>query len=168
MFYHSGARHRWPLVWVLILSLGLVGGGVLLATLKNLAACPLCILQRMLYLLLALEALLGLAMLRHRAGRLLAWLLVMLTAATGAFVAGYQTWLQRWATNTSCGADMAWWERLVQWAGKQVPVLFEASGLCSDPAWRFLSLSIAEWSLVIFAGLLLTAGTMVWRNRQDF
>jgi hypothetical protein len=35
---------------------GLVAGGVVLAQTMNLAACPLCILQRMLYLLLALES----------------------------------------------------------------------------------------------------------------
>ena len=33
---------------------GLVAGGLILAHTMNLAACPLCILQRMLYLLLAL------------------------------------------------------------------------------------------------------------------
>jgi disulfide bond formation protein DsbB len=37
-------------------ALGLVAGGVVLAQTMNLAACPLCILQRMLYLLLALES----------------------------------------------------------------------------------------------------------------
>ena len=37
-------------------AVGLVAGGLILAHTMNLAACPLCILQRMLYLLLALEA----------------------------------------------------------------------------------------------------------------
>ena len=37
-------------------AVGLVVGGLILAHTMNLAACPLCILQRMLYLLLAFEA----------------------------------------------------------------------------------------------------------------
>ena len=39
-----------------IVALGLVAGGVFLAQTMNLAACPLCVLQRMLYLLLSLES----------------------------------------------------------------------------------------------------------------
>ena len=40
-----------------VAALGLVAGGMFLQQTLNLAACPLCILQRMLYLLLALESL---------------------------------------------------------------------------------------------------------------
>ena len=74
-------------------------------------------------------------------------------SAAGVVAAGYQTWIQRFAPTTTCGADMPWYERLVEWAGQQVPVLFLSTGLCSDPAWRFLGLSIAEWSLVAFSGM---------------
>jgi disulfide bond formation protein DsbB len=34
-------------------------------------------------------------------------------------------------------------------------MFFQPNGLCSDPAWKFLNLSIAEWSLVMFSSLLL-------------
>ncbi|MDO9601355.1 MAG: disulfide bond formation protein B, partial [Rhodocyclaceae bacterium] len=49
---------RWQLAGIGLAGLALVGGGVVLAQTLNLAACPLCILQRMLYLLLGIEALL--------------------------------------------------------------------------------------------------------------
>ncbi|MDO8788161.1 MAG: disulfide bond formation protein B [Sulfuritalea sp.] len=131
-------------------ALGLVAGGVYLQQTLNLAACPLCILQRMLYLLLALEAIaawmLAGAVLQRRAMALV----MLATAITGAYIAAYQTWLQRWAKGVSCTADQPWWERLVDWAGSQWPALFEASGLCSEAGWKFLGLSIAEWSLIAF------------------
>lgn len=138
-----------------IAAVGLVAGGVVLAQTLNLAACPLCILQRMLYLLLGLEAIAAWllagsprALPRHAAA-----LVMAATAATGGGIAMYQTWLQRFARNVSCTADQPWWERLVDWAGSQWPLLFEASGLCSEAGWKFLGLSIAEWSLIAFTSM---------------
>lgn len=148
------SRPRAPFALVLVASLGLTLGGVLMGEFMRLAACPLCILQRMLYMLLALFSGGGLLMATHGGGRRLAALLMALTAATGAFVAGYQVWIQRFSPMTSCAGEMPWWEELVEWAGQQVPLLFRASGFCSDPAWKFLGLSIADWSLGCFVGLL--------------
>lgn len=141
---------------------GLVGGGVFLARTFNLAACPLCILQRMLYLLLALEALVA-CFLTIRPQCLLA-LLMGATALAGASVAAYQTWLQRFAKGVSCAANQPWWERLVDWAGAQWPLLFEASGFCSEAGWKLLGLSIAEWSLVAFMVLAVASLALLRRK----
>lgn len=144
---------RLPFLANLAASLGLVGGGLVLAHLLRLAACPLCIVQRMLYMTVALLALVGLFAFRSAPARRFFAALMGVTAAAGVFAAGYQTWIQRFAPSTTCGADLPWYEQLVEWAGQQVPVLFLSTGLCSDPAWRFLGLSIAEWSLVAFTGM---------------
>ncbi len=136
----------------------LVLGGLLLGHWLNLAACPLCIWQRMLYLLLGLLALLGLALLKHPGARRPLALLMAATAASGAWVAGYQVWIQRFAPAISCGRE-SWWEAFARWAGEQMPLLFQSSGLCSDPAWTLLSLSIADWSLLAF---LLLAGLALY------
>jgi disulfide bond formation protein DsbB len=132
-------------------AIGLVSGGMVLQQTLNLAACPLCILQRMLYLLLALEAVAAWMLAGAALPRRLAALLMIATTLTGAGFAAYQTWLQRWAKGVSCTADAPWWENLVNWAGGQWPLLFEASGLCSEAGWKFLGLSIAEWSLIAFS-----------------
>lgn len=136
------------------LSFALVGGGLVMANLLGLAACPLCIWQRMLYLLFAALALAGVAFARQRFFRRLLAGLMASTAAGGAFVAGYQVWIQRFAPQTTCAGKEPWWEAFVNWAGEQLPFLFRASGLCADPAWKFLDLSIADWSLLMFCGLL--------------
>lgn len=143
---------RLQLVGIGLAGFALVGGGVLLARTLNLAACPLCILQRMLYLLLGAEALLALFIVRGT--RPLAGLMAA-TAATGAGIAAYQTGLQRFARNVDCSANQPWWEQLVNWAGAQAPLLFEATGLCSEAGWVFLGLSIAEWSLALFGAMTL-------------
>ena len=134
-------------------ALGLVAGGVTLQQTMNLAACPLCILQRMLYLLLALEAVAAWFLAGSLPMRRASALAMMATTLTGAWIAAYQTWLQRWAKGVNCTADQPWWESFVNWAGSQWTLLFEASGLCSEAGWKFLGLSIAEWSLIAFTSM---------------
>lgn len=136
-----------------IVAAALVAGGVVLAQTLNLAACPLCILQRMLYLLLTLEALTAWIAAGSTPTRRAAALVMAATTLTGAGIAAYQTWLQRFAKGVSCTADQPWWESFVNWAGAQWPLLFEASGLCSEAGWKFLGLSIAEWSLIAFSSM---------------
>jgi disulfide bond formation protein DsbB len=145
---------HFPFYLALAGGFGLTGGGVLLASVLQLAVCPLCVIQRMLYLSIGLCGIFGLLLGRVRAIR--AGLLVLMVAAagTGVFVAGFQTWLQRFAQFASCAADYPWWAEMVDWAGERVPLLFHANGSCSDPAWKLIGLSIAEWSLAAFSTLL--------------
>lgn len=138
-------------------SFGLVAGGLVLAHTLNLAACPLCILQRMLYLLLALEAIVAWILAARSQPdalpRRAAALVMAATTLTGVGIAAYQTWLQRFAKGVSCAADQPWWELFVNWAGSQWPLLFEATGSCSEAGWKLLGLSIAEWSLMAFTAM---------------
>jgi disulfide bond formation protein DsbB len=145
-------------------AVGLVSGGMVLQQTLNLAACPLCILQRMLYLLLALEAVAAWMLAGPALQRRLAALVMLATTLTGAGFAAYQTWLQRWAKGVSCTADAPWWEQLVNWAGSQWPLMFEASGLCSEAGWKFLGLSIAEWSLIAFSCMTIAMLIVILRK----
>lgn len=43
--------------------------------------------------------------------------------------------------------------------------MFEANGDCAAVKWKFLALSIPEWSAVWFAGLLLVCLYRVLRRR---
>lgn len=146
---------RFPYFLALAAGLGLTASGIVLAETLRLAACPLCIIQRMLYLSIGLCGVFGLLLGQRRGVRAALLALMALAAGTGVFVAGFQTWLQRFRQFASCAADYPWWEEMVDWAGERVPLLFRASGSCSDAAWRLLGLSIAEWSLVVFASLLI-------------
>lgn len=145
---------------------GLFAGGVALGALLHLAACPLCIIQRMLYLLFALAALFGFAFSGSPACRGTAKGLMLVSAGTGAFVAGYQTWLQRFPAGIDCAANSPWWEEFVYWAGAKAPLLFQAGGVCEDSSWKLLGLTIAEYSLIAFSGLtLLALVALLRRNR---
>lgn len=148
-----------------VLGFALVAGGLVLARTMNLAACPLCILQRMLYLLAAFEVVMSLIIFRTQKSSFHVSLLIASTTLLGVWIAGYQTWLQRFATDASCSANQPWWERFVYWAGEQAPLLFEATGLCSEAGWKFLSMSIAEWSLLMFSAMTVGALRAAWLAR---
>ena len=155
---------RFPFLVGAILSLGLVFCGVLLAEFMRLAACPLCIWQRILYLTFGFLSLCGLALANRPRARSGVAVLMMVAAGAGAGVAGYQVWIQRFAPMTTCAGKEPWWEAFIRVAGEHVPWLFKASGLCSDPAWKFLDLSIADWSLLLFVGLFVLAAFAALRR----
>jgi len=145
--------------WLLIAggSAALALASILLTEWLALAPCHLCIFQRLLYMLiapLALIAALTTGLARHISGALTAF-----TAAGGAATAGYQTWLQHQPEGSvSClGPDMGPIEQFVEWLGMRQPTLFMATGFCEDEALVILGLSLAEWALLCFVLICLSA-----------
>ena len=141
--------------WFAALALGvfgLVAVGMELQNLLRLAPCPLCIFQRLLYMVIGVVALLGVI---APAVRLLWSVLIAVVAAGGAAVAGYQTWMQAFPhLATECSySDPNAIERLVDWLGMAWPSLVLATGFCAGRDWEFLGLSLANWSLLISAGI---------------
>ena len=144
-------------------TLGLVAFGMELQQLFRLAPCPLCIFQRVLYIVIGLVALAGVLL---PGGRLLWSALIAALAAGGVAVAGYQTWMQAFPhLATECGySDPNLIERLVDWLGMQWPSLFLATGFCTSREWEFFGLSMANWSLLVFAGIVGYAALLFMRK----
>lgn len=141
--------------WFATLALGafgLVAVGMELQTLLRLAPCPLCIFQRLLYLVIGV---LGLAGVFLPALRLLWCVLVALVGLGGAGVAAYQSWMQAFPhLATECGfTEPTAIERLVDALGLAWPGLFLATGFCTSRDWEFLGLSMANWSFFVFLGM---------------
>lgn len=145
------------LILIALGGIGCFATGVVLSNFAHLAACPLCILQRMLYLSIGLFALAGLLFQRNRLIQRPIALVLLSGAGLGAFIAGYQSWLQHHPAAASCSANSPWWEDLVFWAGEKLPSLFLSSGMCSDPGFVLFGLSIAEYSIIIFSSLAVVA-----------
>ena len=156
-----------PLFILLALAgLGCFFGGVLLGNLMHLAACPLCILQRMLYLAFGTIALISVAVSTNFFGTRVSPFLLAATAGTGAYIAAYQSWLQLHPEGPSCTANTPWWEDFVYWAGEKAPDLFLSSGMCSDPGFTLFGLSIANYSLIVFSILALGSLILLFRRTQ--
>ena len=154
--------------WFAILSIGcfgLVAAGLGLQTVLRLSPCPFCIFQRLLYMVIG-----GLALLAWLwpLGRKL-WLLPIASLAVlGAAIAGYQSWMQAYPELVNeCGmSDPNAIERLVDWLGMRWPDLFLATGFCSSKEWVFLGLSLANWSLLAFSGIVAYA-SLLWINKKN-
>lgn len=135
----------------------------------GLQPCHLCILQRLLFLILTVLFAVA-AWLWSRPGGLWALVLILPVSTSGVAAAAYQSWLQMQPPNTlSCTAgDPGLIERLVEWLGQVAPGLFLATGSCENAELWILGLSLANWALVLQAGVfvLATRGLLSRRGRH--
>lgn len=145
-------------------SFGLVGAGLALGVWLDLHPCPLCIFQRVLYMLLGFFALLA-ALISAPAGRWTAAGLALAAALGGLATAAYQTVMQLFpGAIMECGySEPTLIERLVDWLGTKWEFMFLATGLCSSKEWLFLGLSMANWSNFCFIAL---GAAIVWSMRR--
>lgn len=144
-------------------AIGLVVTAVVAGEWLRLQACPLCIFQRLVYLLIAFVALCG--VLLPAAQRLWSGLLGLL-AVGGAATAGYQSWLQYLPdASRECGlSEPTLLEQLVNWLGTLWPQLFMATGFCSSKEWEIFGLSLAIWSGIGFLAFLAVSVCMLSFN----
>ena len=127
--------------------------------------CPLCLVQRGFYFgllfVFVAAAIHGPGIVRSIVYGTLGFLL----AAGGAGTAGRQVWLQHLPPDQvpKCGPDLYYMIDHFP-LGKVVANLFRGSGQCAEVTWRFLGLSIAEWSLMCFAGFGVLALLTIFRR----
>jgi len=113
--------------------------------------CPLCLLQRVVYIVLMVIFLLGALHGPRRIGAVVYSTLLVLVSLIGAGIAGRHVWLQHLPKDKvpECGPGLGYiLDRfpLVNALEK----IFRGSGECAEAGWRLMGLSIAEWSLVWF------------------
>jgi disulfide bond formation protein DsbB len=113
--------------------------------------CPLCLLQRVVYIALMVVFLLGALHGPRRTGAVVYSTLLVLVSLIGAGIAGRHVWLQHLPKDKvpECGPGLGYiLDRfpLINALEK----IFRGSGECAEAGWRLMGLSIAEWSLVWF------------------
>jgi len=129
--------------------------------------CPLCLVQRGFYFLVVL--IFG-ALALHNPSKTLAknayCIAALAQALGGGAVAGRQVWLQHLPADKvpACGPDLFFMLKNLP-LSRTLDKLFAGSGQCAEVNWKFLGLSIAEWSLAWFALLALYALWLAFRRR---
>jgi disulfide bond formation protein DsbB len=110
--------------------------------------CPWCILQRVIFLAIALAAILGLLW-RRATGRMIAALLALVLALSGVATALWQHFVA--ASSTSCGLSFA--DRLLNAAHLPtlLPAVFQPLATCADAAVNLLGVPYALWGFAAFA-----------------
>jgi disulfide bond formation protein DsbB len=118
----------------------------------HLEPCPMCIMQRCALLGVGFVALAGAL---HNHGAKIYGALITLIALVGGGVAVRQSWLQLNPPEIpECGPGLAYMVESLPFT-ELLPKLFHGEGDCSAVDWTFLGLSIANWGLVTFAGIVI-------------
>lgn len=137
----------------------LIAYAMVLQFVMDLEPCPLCILQRYAFVLVALFAGIAAALKSPRVGRVSAGLAVM-SALSGAGVAAWHVKLQLFPPEIgSCGPGLAYLILELPLA-RALPRIFQGGGDCTAVDWSFLGLSIPAWALVwlLLLAVLLIVG----------
>jgi len=151
-------NRRLPFAVPVVICAALLGYGYFLQYAQGLEPCPLCMVQRFFFYLVAGVCLIAAMHGPARTGSILYGALAALFAVGGAATAGRQVWLQHLPADKvpQCGPDLMYMLNNLP-LSRTLEKLFYGSGECAKVDWTFLGLSIAEWSLLWFSALALYA-----------
>ena len=145
-------RNARPLfLGLLAICVALLGFGLYLQHYVGLVPCPMCIMQRYAFIAIAVTALVAGVHKPGTTGTRAYAVLILLLALAGGSVAARQSWMQIYPPEIAeCGPDLAFMLGSFPLA-EALPMIFQGAGDCTAIDWTFLGLSIANWSLVMFA-----------------
>jgi len=145
----------------------LLGFGLYLEHIKGLEPCPLCVFQRIAYILIAMIALTATLQRPAEVSNRIYCGLITLIAFAGAGIAGRQVWLEHLPADQvpECGPGL---EYLLESfpLGQALKMILSGSGECAEVQWRFIGLSIAEWSLICFLILIVSSLIPLFMRRK--
>ncbi len=156
-----------------LVCVGMLAFGMYLQHVVGLEPCPMCIVQRYALILVAACALcawvIGLKASKNSVPstvQKIFALLALLFAGGGAFVAARQSFLQWYPPEVlSCGRDFYGMVETFP-LKRAIPMIFKGSGDCTKIDWTFLGGSIANWSFIAFAAMVLLLLALLSRRRR--
>ena len=151
-----------------LLCLSLLGFALYLQYFQEQEPCPLCILQRVAFIGMMVLFLIAAVHGPRRRAAIVYSSLLFIIAGIGAAVAGRQVWLQHLPASQvpACGPGLQYMlDRFPLTQALQK--IFAGSGECAEVGWRFLGLSIADWSLLWFIALALLSVWIAMRARRQ-
>lgn len=133
---------------------------------EGLEPCPLCMFQRVCVSAVGIVFLIAAIHNPRRTGAAFYAVLTLVVAGAGAAFAGRQIWLQALPKDQvpACGMGLSYMMNTLPFADVVRKVL-EGSGECAEKGWVLLGLSIAGWSFVFFAGMIVAAIALVRRDQ---
>ncbi len=117
--------------------------------------CPLCMLQRIVFLCVGLVSLASALTGSQTARRFFSWVVVVLSLI-GAALAIRHLYLQQLPEDQlpACLPGLSYMFDVFPWQ-EIMQAMIMGTGECGDVVWTFLSISIPGWTLVAFTGMAL-------------
>lgn len=155
-------RTRYLLAFTFIVFL--LGYSFYVQTYEGFQPCPLCSLQRLAFGLIGLSFLLGYFTYRYKITRVLYCFTGLLFSLAGLALAARQTWIQLYPSEdtSECGVSLQYMMQVLPWHEVAKKIL-AGTAECSQRTWSLLGFSMAEWSMLCFAGLALFSFLMLKR-----
>lgn len=168
MFKFLGTiSNRWLYLAGALFSSGLMAFALYLQYVKHEDPCPLCMVQRLIFIAIlivfALAALHG----PKRTGERVYGALVALLSLLGVGVATRHIWIQNLPKDQvpSCGPGLDYMIETMPMSDV-IKQLMHGSGECAAKGWTFLTLGIPEWSLLCYIALGVWAMAIAFRTRD--
>ena len=133
--------------FVALVSFGAIGVALVSQHAFAMEPCPWCVLQRLVFLVIGLLALLGLAW-RATTGSRVAASLGLLSALAGIAAALWQYFVA--ARSESCNLTLAYKIVTATRLDRLLPDVFEARASCADAAVSLLGIPYALWAAIVF------------------
>jgi disulfide bond formation protein DsbB len=157
--------NRWLYLAGALFAGGLMGFGLYLQYVKHQDPCPLCMVQRVVFIAIlvayAIAALHG----PKRVGERVYAILIGLLSLFGVGVAARHIWIQHLPKDQvpACGPGLDYMLETMPMADV-LKELMHGSGECAAKGWTFLALGIPEWSLLCYIVLGLLATVVTFRK----
>jgi disulfide bond formation protein DsbB len=159
------ARRRSARPWlagIVVLCIAAVAAAAATQHLLGMQPCPWCVLQRLIFLAIALLALPG-ALLSAPAARLVSSVMVLVGALAGIGTALWQHFVA--AASASCNLTLADRVMNATGLGERFPQVFAAYASCADAKVKLLGVPYEFWSLTLFVLIGLAAVKLTLRRR---
>lgn len=143
--------NRWLYLGGVFFSGGLMGFGLFLQYVKHQDPCPLCMVQRVIFIIILALYLLALLHGPKRVGERVYAVLIGLFSLSGVGVAARHIWIQHLPLDQvpACGPGLDYMLETMPMADV-LKQLMHGSGECAAKGWTFLTLGIPEWSLLCY------------------
>ncbi len=149
-----GISNRWLYLAGALYVSALMGFGLYLQYVKHQDPCPLCMVQRVIFIAIMVVFLLAAMQGPKRFGERVYAALIVLISAAGVAVAARHIWIQHLPADQvpACGPGLDYMLETMPMA-HVLKELMHGSGECAARGWTLLTLGIPEWSLLCYLAL---------------
>jgi len=146
--------NRWLYLSGALFPGGLIGFALYLQYVKYQDPCPLCMVQRVIFIAIAVIFFVAALHGPKRTGERIYAGLITVLSLSGVAVAGRHIWIQNLPKDQvpACGPGLDYMLETMPFANV-VKQLMHGSGECAEKGWTFLTLGIPEWSLLCYVAL---------------
>ncbi|MBA1248973.1 MULTISPECIES: disulfide bond formation protein B [Pseudomonas] len=145
----------------------LMAAGLYLEHVLGLEPCPLCIVQRIFFIIAGILAFIAALHNPATRGQRVYAVLIFLSSALGAATAGRQVWLQTLPADQlpACLPSLDYMMQALPFQDV-VRLVLHGTADCAEVNWTLFGMSVPEWSLLAFTGFILLSIYQFFRRSR--